>query len=112
MVWLRAEQSGCLSVPNTHVGGLSWGETKRKAPKLFAAFGARSLEWVLLEAVDVTTTSLVRAGGCPGSWWLSGAALESRCCHPRASLPGGMRCPRQPGLFAGLWYLIVTLFNC
>lgn len=93
-------------------------KTKRKTPKLFAAFGARSLEWVLLEAVDVTTTSLEKAGLCggdplaAGGNWLSGAALGSPCCDPRASLPAGLRCPRRPGLFAGLWYLTETLFNC
>lgn len=63
MVWLRAEQSGCLSVPV--FSPISWGETKRRAPK-FPAFGARSPELVLLEAMDVTTASLEKAGPCRG----------------------------------------------
>lgn len=47
------------------------GTNQRKSPKLSAAFGARSLEWVLLEAVDVTTASLEDVGPCWGlTWWL------------------------------------------
>lgn len=91
------------------------GEKKQeKGPKVVCCIWCQVPGVGLLEAVDMTTTSLEKAGLCggdplaAGGNWLSGAALGSPCCDPRTSVPAGMRCLRCPGL----WYLIETLFNC
>lgn len=44
--------------------GISCRETKGKAPEVSDAFGAVCLGWLLLGAVDVTTTSLEKASLC------------------------------------------------
>lgn len=53
------------------VGGLSQGKCRRRSPPpiFFASRGTRSLLWVLLEAVDISTSSLEKAGQC---WGLHG----------------------------------------
>lgn len=54
------------------VGGLAQGKCKRRYPPpqfFFASRGTRSLLWVLLEAVDISTSSLEKAGQC---WGLRG----------------------------------------
>lgn len=68
MVWLRAVRLPLLA-DVWHVGGLSRGQSTRTAPNLFAAFDTKSPEWVLLETMDVTTTSLEKAGLCQGLPW-------------------------------------------
>lgn len=55
------------------VGRLSQGKCKRRSLQFsFASSGTRSLLWVLLEAVAITTSSLEKAGLC---WGLRGQLM-------------------------------------